>query len=85
MAGRHVIRIVITMIATPYREGEFGTFYALEPLTLCPMDTTPIVPELFGDAERAYLNDYHRVVFEKPSPFFEGEMLEFLEKACAPI
>ena len=84
-AGRHGIRIENTMIVTPYREGEFGTFYALEPLTLCPIDTTPIVPELFGDAERAYLNDYHRVVFEKLSPFFEGEMLEFLEKACAPI
>ena len=84
-AGRHGIRIENTMLVTPYREGEFGVFYGLEPLTLCPIDTTPIVPELFGDAERAYLNEYHRVVFDKLSPFFEGELLEFLEKACAPI
>jgi Xaa-Pro aminopeptidase len=84
-AGRHGIRIENTMLVTPYRDGEFGVFYGLEPLTLCPIDTTPIVPELFGDAEREYLNEYHRVVFDKLSPFFEGELLAFLEKACAPI
>lgn len=84
-AGRHGIRIENTMLVVPHCESEFGAFYALEPLTLCPIDTTPIVPELFGDVERAYLNEYHRVVFEKLSPFFEGELLEFLEKACAPI
>ena len=84
-AGRHGIRIENTMVVKPHSESEFGSFFCLEPLTLCPIDTTPIVPELLGDDAREYLNAYHALVFEKLSPFFEGDMLLFLEKLCAPI
>lgn len=84
-AGRHGIRIENTMVVKPHSESEFGSFFCLEPLTLCPIDTTPIVPELLGDDAREYLNAYHALVFEKLSPFFEGDMLPFLEKLCAPI
>lgn len=84
-AGRFGIRIENTMIVKPFCEGEFGEFYSLEPLTLCPIDKTPIVPELLGDDAREYLNKYHAMVFEKLSPYFNGEILEFLERVCAPI
>lgn len=84
-AGRYGIRIENTMVVMNHSESEFGSFFCLEPLTLCPIDTTPIIPELLGDDAREYLNDYHAMVFEKLSPFFEGEMLCFLEKLCAPI
>lgn len=84
-AGRYGIRIENTMVVMNHSESEFGSFFCLEPLTLCPIDTTPIIPELLGDDAREYLNNYHAMVFEKLSPFFEGEMLCFLEKLCAPI
>lgn len=84
-AGRHGIRIENTMIVKHHSESEFGCFYTLEPLTLCPIDTTPIVPELLGNEAREYLNNYHAMVLEKLSPFFEGEMLDYLETLCAPI
>lgn len=84
-AGRFGIRIENTMIVTEHSESEFGRFFALEPLTLCPIDTAPIVPELLGEEARQYLNGYHAKVCEALSPYLEGEHLEFLEKACAPI
>ncbi len=84
-AGRHGIRIENTMIVKHHSESEFGSFYALEPLTLCPIDKTPIIPELLGDEAREYLNAYHEMVFARLSPFFEGEMLAYLEDLCAPI
>ncbi len=84
-AGRHGIRIENTMIVKHFMEGEFGQFYALEPLTLCPIDTEPIVPELLGDDARNYLNSYHAMVFDKLSPYLEGEELEFLKTACKAI
>lgn len=84
-AGRHGIRIENTMIVKEYGESEFGTFLELSPLTLCPIDTTPIILELLGDDARAYINDYHVIVYGKLSPYFSGELLEFLAKACAPI
>ncbi len=84
-AGRYGIRIENTMIVTPHSESEFGVFYTLEPLTICPIDTTPIIPELLGADERSYLNAYHSMVFERLAPYFEGEELLFLENMCAPI
>ena len=84
-AGRHGIRIENTMVVKHHSDSEFGSFFCLEPLTLCPVDTAPIILELLGDDAREYLNNYHAMVFEKLSPFFEGEMLCFLERLCAPI
>ena len=84
-AERHGIRIENTMVVKEFCEGEFGQFYALEPLTLCPIDTEPIIPELLGDDAREYLNDYHTVVFGKLSPHLSGAELEFLKQACRPI
>ena len=81
-AGRHGIRIENTMVVRPYCEGEFGAFYELAPLTVCPIDKTPIVPELLGDDARAYLNAYHAMVYGKLSPYLEGDDLEFLQEAC---
>jgi Xaa-Pro aminopeptidase len=53
-AGRHGIRIENTMLVNEFRETEFGPFYGLEPLTICPIDTAAIVPELLGNDARAY-------------------------------
>ena len=84
-AGRHGIRIENTMVVKPYCEGEFGVFYELSPLTLCPIDKTPIVPELLGDDAKEYLNAYHAMVYDKLSPYLEGDDLQFLKEACSAL
>ncbi len=84
-AARYGIRIENTMIVKRYCEGEFGEFYTLSPLTLCPIDTTPVIPELLGDEARDYLNEYHKAVYEKLSPYLEGSELEYLKTACKAI
>lgn len=84
-AGRYGIRIENTMLVTPYLSTEFGEFCALQPLTMCPIDKTPIIPELLGMDGIEYLNNYHAWVFEQLSPYFEEEMFDFLKMACAPL
>ena len=84
-AGRHGIRIENTMIVKDFCTGEFGDFYTLAPLTLCPIDTSAIDLEILGDEARDYLNSYHAMVYEKLSPFFVGNELEFLKNACKAI
>lgn len=84
-AGRHGIRIENTMVVKLYCEGEFGAFYELYPLTLCPIDKTPIVPELLGDDAKEYLNVYHAMVYDKLSPYLEGDDLQFLKEACSAL
>lgn len=84
-AGRHGIRIENTMVVKPYCESEFGLFYELSPLTLCPIDKTPIIPELLGDDAREYLNAYHAMVYNSLSPYLEDDDLLFLKEACSAI
>ena len=84
-AGRYGIRIENTMIVREFCESEFGAFYELSPLTLCPIDKTPIVQELLGVEACEYLNSYHAMVYEKLSPYLDGEELEFLKEACEAI
>jgi Xaa-Pro aminopeptidase len=47
---------------------DFGDFYGFETLTLCPVDTTPVVREMLTGEETAWLNAYHQTVFDKLSP-----------------
>ena len=84
-AGRFGIRIENTMLVVPFANTEFGEYCQMRPLTICPISKEPIVPELLGDEAIAYLNEYHRWVYEKLSKFFSGEQLEFLKEACAAI
>lgn len=84
-AGRHGIRIENTMLVTDYCSSEFGAFYALEALTLVPISKDAIIPELLGEDAREYLNRYHAMVYEKLSPYFDSELLDFLKVVCAAI
>ena len=84
-AGRHGIRIENTMLVKHYCESEFGTFYELEPLTLCPIDTTPVVPEILGADAIAYLNAYNAMVCKTLSPYLNDEERTYLEEIARPI
>ena len=84
-AGRYGIRIENTMLVKEHCETEFGTFCAMEPLTLCPIDTTAIIPSLLGADAIAYLNEYHKQVYEMLAPHLSGEELLYLKEMCNPI
>lgn len=56
-----------------------------EPLTLVPIDKRLINKYLLNHHETAWLNQYHRRVFEEISPLLEPELQQWLEKACAPL
>ncbi len=84
-AGRHGIRIENTMLVQHYCESEFGTFYELAPLTLCPIDTTPVVPEILGADATAYLNAYNTMVREVLSPYLDDEDRRYLNEVTAPL
>lgn len=84
-AGRFGIRIENTMLVVQDKSTEFGDFCSFEPLTVCPIDKRAILPELLGVDAIEYLNEYHAHVFEQLSPFFEGELYEYLKGLCAPL
>jgi Xaa-Pro aminopeptidase len=85
LEGKFGVRIENTLLITPYKETQFGQFLQFESLTLCPIDTTPIVRELLLDEEIAWLNQYHQQVFDTLSPHLNKEEAAWLKQACQPI
>ena len=86
LQSRFGVRTENTLLIVPYRETEFGRFVQFEPLTLCPIDTAPIITDMLTDEEKAWLNDYHRTVFERISPLLDDEAdRQWLAEACAAI
>ena len=85
LAGRFGVRIENTLLVTPYRETEFGRFLQMEALTLCPIDTAPILLELLLPEERQWLNDYHRRVYEILAPELDEDDRLWLKEATQPI
>lgn len=85
LAGRFGVRTENTLLVVPHRETEFGSFLRFEPLTLCPIDKAPIVPEMLSVDERAWLNTYHRHVYEALYPLLEPDEQKWLADACAPL
>lgn len=83
--GKFGVRTENTMLITQYMETEFGRFLQLEPLTLCPIDTIPVDMTMMTDEEINWLNDYHRTVYEKLSPYLDAEEREWLKDACMPL
>lgn len=85
LAGKFGVRIENTVLISDYLSTEFGKFLQIEPLTLCPIDTTPIDVDMLLPEEIDWLNAYHHSVYEKLSPFLDEEEKIWLENATKPI
>ena len=85
LAGKFGVRIENTLLVTPYKETEFGKFLQFESLTLCPIDTSPILVELLTQEELDWLNAYHQRVFDILSPHLAPTESDWLRIACAPL
>ena len=85
IAGSHGVRIENTMLIveddSPINQSltdektnvQSGAWLRMEPLTLCPVDTKPIVMEMMAPDEVAYLNNYHARVREALLPLLTDE------------
>lgn len=86
LAGQFGVRIENTLLINHYKDTEFGKFLQFESLTLCPIDTTPIVKEKLLPEEVAWLNEYHQRVYDVLAPHLDDEGdKEWLRQATMPI
>ena len=85
LAGRFGVRIENTLLIVPYRETECGQFLQFEPLTLCPIDTSPIIQEMLLPEETAWLNSYHALVFDRLSPHLDADEAAWLQQHTQPV
>ena len=85
LEGKFGVRIENILLIKPYMTTAFGEFLQMEPLTLCPIDTAPIMREMLLDEEVDWLNGYHQYVFDKLSPYLQGADLDWLRAATQNI
>lgn len=85
LAGRFGVRIENTLLVVPYLSTECGDFLGFETLTLCPIDTAPIIVSMLTPDERAWLNSYHKTVFDRLSPYLNDEEKEWLREATKEV
>lgn len=86
LPGRFGVRTENTLLVVPYRETGFGRFLQFEPLTLCPIDTAPVITDMLTGDEKAWLNAYHRTVLDRIAPLLDDEAdRQWLANACATI
>lgn len=83
--GKYGLRIENMMVCIEKEVSEYGQFLGFETLTLCPIDTTLVVPELLTDEEIKWLNHYHRRVYRELIPVLESYYHKFLDELTKPI
>lgn len=85
LAGKFGVRVENTILVKDYMETEFGKFLQMEPLTLCPIALEPVDVSMLLPEEIQWLNDYHRLVYEKLSPYLDETEKEWLKNATRAI
>ncbi|MNO72082.1 Aminopeptidase [compost metagenome] len=83
--GQWGVRIENLVVNREAGKSAFGDFLQFETLTLCPIDTRCLLPELLTKEEVEWLNGYHARVRERLAPLLQGDALAWLEVRTAPL
>ena len=83
--GMHGVRHENLLLCVERGSNEFGRWLGFEPLTLCPFDTSILVPGLLDQEELEWLDAYHAQVLETLSPLLDEETASWLQCKCRKI
>lgn len=85
-ANMYGIRIENLIVTREYQQTEeFGQFYNFETITLCPIDSKPIEKEMLTEAEIKWLNNYHKMVYDKLEKHLDKDEKAWLKQKTEPI
>ena len=62
-----------------------SVFNKFKTISFCPFELAAIDVNLLTDRQIEVLNSYHRKVFDKLSPYFSGEILDYLREATKEV
>lgn len=85
LEGKYGIRTENELICKKAEKNEYGQFMEFETITYAPIDLDAIIPEEMTATERKLLNDYHKMVYEKISPYMNEEEKEWLKEYTRTI
>ena len=85
LEGEYGIRTENELICKKAEKTEYGQFMEFEPVTYAPIDLDAIDPTIMTEREKDILNNYHKMVFEKLSPYLTSDEVEWLRNYTREI
>lgn len=76
--GKYGIRTENMMLVIEDENTEFGQFMKFEAITYCPIDLDGLNKDMLTNFEKKWINNYHKKVYEKLSPFLDEEEKHWL-------
>ena len=74
--GKHGIRTENLILCKKDEKNEYGQFMKFEFLTFVPIDVDAVDKNLMTERDVELFNAYHKEVYEKISPYLEGDEKE---------
>lgn len=75
----HGIRIENEIVVRKSDKNEYGQFMDFEVITFAPIDLDAIDESIILEDERIYLNNYHKQVYDKISPYLNEDEKQWLK------
>ncbi len=85
LEGQYGIRTENELLCRNAEKNEYGQFMEFEIITYAPIDLDAILPEEMTERERGLLNEYHKIVYGKISPFLNDGEREWLREYTREI
>ncbi|MCD7949789.1 MAG: aminopeptidase P family protein [Erysipelotrichaceae bacterium] len=85
LEGNYGIRHENELLVVEGVENEYGQFMHFEPLTYVPIDLDGINTDLLSNQEKLWLNDYHKDVYNRISPYLNDEEKDWLKEYTKEI
>ena len=83
--GEVGIRIENELLCVEREKNQYGQFLGFEPITFCPIDLTPVRPELLDQDEKNWLNAFHKNVYETLKPHLTQHEADWLLGKTLPL
>jgi len=85
LEGKYGIRIENMAFVAEAGNTDYGQFLQFDTLTLCPIDTAPLIISLLTPDERNWLNAYHKIIWTRLSPHLEGHARSWLKQKTTAV
>lgn len=85
IAGSHGVRTENLVVCKKAEKNEYGQFMKFEYLTFVPIDLDALEVSVMTDRDIVLLNDYHKEVYAKISPYLNEEEKAWLQHATREV
>lgn len=83
--GKHGVRHENVMLCREAGVNEFGDWLDFSTMTCCHIDTSAVIPELLGQEELQWLNEYNEWVYSTLAPLLPDDVAAWLRNKTMPL